>query len=163
MLCCAVLCCRWAFVDFFSIEYATATLTDPRNTRLDGRTLVLEYAGSDAVRRGAPKSDAGAGGYVPKRPKPFVRGSVRRAEREKLAATAPEPGTFDASKPLAKRHKDTPEERRARRAAKKEEKKAQRADGHRGRGRARPGAALANAQRASQAIVASAGTKTTFE
>jgi sirohydrochlorin ferrochelatase len=39
-------------VDFTSVEHATAALTNPKNHRLNGRHLVVEYASADAVRRG---------------------------------------------------------------------------------------------------------------
>lgn len=42
-------------MDFTSVENATACLIDPRNHRLDGRQLVVEYASAEAVRRGQPK------------------------------------------------------------------------------------------------------------
>ncbi|KAI0036788.1 hypothetical protein K488DRAFT_81776 [Vararia minispora EC-137] len=45
-------CKGWAFVDFTSIKYATAALTNPRNHHLNGRNLVVEYASPEAVRRG---------------------------------------------------------------------------------------------------------------
>ena len=44
---------RSAFVHFSSIEHATAVLI---NYHLNGQTLVVEYAGVNAVRHGAPKS-----------------------------------------------------------------------------------------------------------
>ncbi|KAG6379012.1 hypothetical protein JVT61DRAFT_13303 [Boletus reticuloceps] len=45
-------CKGFAFVDFTSIEHATEALVNPRNHRLNGRDLVVEYASPDAVRRG---------------------------------------------------------------------------------------------------------------
>ncbi|KAI5985574.1 hypothetical protein EDC04DRAFT_3129610, partial [Pisolithus marmoratus] len=45
-------CKGFAFVDFTSIEQATNALINPRNHRLKGRDLVVEYASPDAVRRG---------------------------------------------------------------------------------------------------------------
>ena len=42
----------WAFLDFVDITEATAALTNPRNHRMNGRDLKLEYASPDAVRRG---------------------------------------------------------------------------------------------------------------
>ncbi|KAK2465961.1 hypothetical protein APHAL10511_001602 [Amanita phalloides] len=49
------LCKGFAFVDFMSMEDATSALTHPKNSLLNGRKLVIEYASPDAVRRGAPK------------------------------------------------------------------------------------------------------------
>jgi len=45
-------CKGWAFVDFTTTENATAALVNTRNHTLDGRKLRVEYASSDAVRRG---------------------------------------------------------------------------------------------------------------
>ncbi|KAF8138790.1 hypothetical protein EV363DRAFT_1522492 [Boletus edulis] len=42
----------FAFVDFTTIDHATEALVNPRNHRLNGRDLVVEYASPDAVRRG---------------------------------------------------------------------------------------------------------------
>lgn len=44
---------RWAFVDFHLPEQCTRALLNARNHSLDGRSLVVEYASPDAVRRGA--------------------------------------------------------------------------------------------------------------
>jgi RNA recognition motif-containing protein len=56
---------RWAFVDFTSIDHATAALVNPKNHHLDGRNLVVEYASAEAVRRGGggprPKKIEGGG------------------------------------------------------------------------------------------------------
>ncbi|KAF8437129.1 hypothetical protein L210DRAFT_3406132, partial [Boletus edulis BED1] len=45
-------CKGFAFVDFTTIDHATEALVNPRNHRLNGRDLVVEYASPDAVRRG---------------------------------------------------------------------------------------------------------------
>ncbi|KDE08999.1 hypothetical protein MVLG_00721 [Microbotryum lychnidis-dioicae p1A1 Lamole] len=46
-------CKGWAFVDFHLPEQCTRALLNIRNHSLAGRTLNVEYASSDAVRRGA--------------------------------------------------------------------------------------------------------------
>ena len=50
---------RFAFIDFESTAKATAALLEPRNGRLLGRELIREYAGVDAIRRGARRHRAG--------------------------------------------------------------------------------------------------------
>lgn len=146
---------RFAFVDFFTALQATATLIDPRNSHLDGRQLILQYAGADAIRRGASK------GRASDRTQDFRTSKESTREDEKISdkasyasSTAPEPGSFDADKILAKRHKETKEERQRRRESGISHNK-----------RVRPGAALANAQRGrvSIALDAPQGEKKTFD
>lgn len=157
---------RFAFIDFFTPAYATASLCDPHNARLLGRDLKLEYAGADAIRRGAVKqpgdrprefngrrADHARSGFQ-RGPKPEGNGTASGAEEEQQQA-APEPGTFDPDAPLPKKHKETKEEREARRAA--NPAKTNR--------RIKPGAALANAQRGKVSIDhrASMKAKVTFD
>ena len=90
-------------MDFTSVENATSALTNPKNHRLDGRTLVVEYASAEAVRRGG-------GGGLPRPVKPVKKGphSERREEvgtkgKEKVVVndrSRPKPG---AALALAKR------------------------------------------------------------
>lgn len=168
----------FAFVDFFTPAHATATLIDPRCTRLDGRDITLQYAGADAVRRGAVKGSAAAsaGTHSGDRAhksgaRPWAYGGERPAKRarddayaegaeqtEEFLGPAP-PKHFDPDAPVEKVHKPTREERLAKRAA----------DAAAGRGgpqrRAKPGAALANAQRGQTGIVTEGtpATKITFD
>ena len=51
----------FAFVDFMTIEHATSALINPKNHQLNGRSLIVEYASPDAVRRGAPKGKSSDG------------------------------------------------------------------------------------------------------
>jgi len=51
-------CKGWAFIDFYTIPQATAALLNGRNHTLQNRTLVVEYAGADAIRRGGNRSAA---------------------------------------------------------------------------------------------------------
>lgn len=44
-----------------TIEHATSALINPKNHQLNGRSLIVEYAGPDAVRRGAPKGKTSDG------------------------------------------------------------------------------------------------------
>jgi hypothetical protein len=60
-------------------EHATSVLINPKNHLLNGRKLVVEYAGADAVRRGAPKAKREAGVDPPKRGESKSHGP--RAER----------------------------------------------------------------------------------
>lgn len=150
----------FAFIDFFSPAYATASLIDPRNSKLDGRELLLQYAGADAIRRGAPKGQIG--GPRPKREgiQPFKRPHREAFEPpvevvKEILGPAPEIGSFDPDAPLPKKHKETKEERIKRREI-------QNAMPNR---RAKPGAALANTPRGKTGIVVDApvGIKTTFD
>ncbi|ETS59736.1 hypothetical protein PaG_06258 [Moesziomyces aphidis] len=145
-------CKGFGFVDFHTLDQATASLIDPRNTFLDGRKLLLQYAGADATRRGASKTqktrlDAPREnkkvGFMRKRPRDHDDSQPEQQHE------APAPGSFDPDAPLPKKHKETQQERAARRAGPQR--------------RAKPGAALANAPRASVGIVQSTGTKVTFD
>lgn len=170
-------------MDFHTSAYATASLIDPRNYRLDGRELTLEFAGADAVRRGAPKSakgnwpssreslqhrPGGRGGHGGGAGRGGFRGGPggRREERYAHSGDAgAEPGAgagADAeavpmSTSTNPNHKETQAERRARREREGKSGAPTR--------RAKPGAALANAQRGKVGIdlTGEAGKKTTFE
>ncbi|UZJ54466.1 hypothetical protein CBS101457_003786 [Exobasidium rhododendri] len=153
-------CKGFAFIDFFSPEYATASLIDPRNSRLDGRELTLQYAGADAIRRGAPKGQI-SHGPRPRRdnqrgpPKRPFNDAFETQEATVDLGPAPEPGTFDPDAPMPKKHKETKEERIKRREI-------QNASSTK---RAKPGAALANAPRGKMGIEFNApkGVKKTFD
>lgn len=112
----------------------------------------MQYAGPEAIRRGAPK-----GKGVPRTEgydrAPRFRREARPEERKDLAESAPVPGTFDPEEPLVKRHKETREER------------AKRREGDNRHRRVKPGAALAQAQRGKIAIATDApvGQKKTFD
>lgn len=154
------LCKGFAFVDFTSIEHATDALINPKNHHLNGRTLVVEYAGADAVRRGAPKSaklvdreHKGKGGDRPPRadnPR-YKRDRLPRQVEEQPKTTE----TAEAVKPRQRKSwdgKDSPA-------------KGDIVHGVRHKGpktRPKPGAALALAKRESVAIVPSQGKKITF-
>jgi len=145
---------RFAFVDFTSIEHATTALINPKNHHLNGRTLVVEFAGADAVRRGAPKSakpvdkpeHKGRGGadnprYRTDRPPKNIEEQPQMVE---TAVTAEPKKAWDGKNRAAKSDK---------------------LDGARHKGpktRPKPGAALALAKRESVAIVPSEGKKITF-
>ncbi|CAO1618962.1 unnamed protein product [Parajaminaea phylloscopi] len=178
-------CKGFAFVDFHTPAHAAASLVDPRNYRLDGRELKVEFASAEAVRRGAPKS-FGTGNGAPhsggrgKWPSPRESTGGRRGGPEwrsnndgdfrRQRQAGPEHAQGDASEaaePLpsrapaegadGKRHKETQAERQARREREARDGKSKK--------RAKPGAALANAQRGKTGIDLSgeAGTRTTFE
>ncbi|SPO31461.1 related to RNA-binding protein rnp24 [Ustilago trichophora] len=145
-------CKGFGFLDFHTVEQATSSLLDPRNTFLDGRKIVLQYASADATRRGASKQQKTA--IVAKRPNQLRVGFHRKPRfNNQEDRPPPVPGSFDANVELPKKHKETKEERIARRQS----------QGTNTQRRARPGAALANAQRASTAVVQSTGTKVTFD
>ncbi|KAJ7639274.1 hypothetical protein FB45DRAFT_1001197 [Roridomyces roridus] len=147
------LCKGFAFVDFTSVEHATSALINPKNHQLNGRSLVVEYASADAVRRGAPKAKreegGGGGGDRKQRPRKEPRSSGPRAEkREKRPA-------MDSNVPVAAASQD------ADAAAPHNADSESRRKGP--KSRPRPGAALALAKRESTAIVPSQGKKVVFE
>lgn len=174
----------WAFIDFTSIEHATAALTNPKNHRLDGRSLVVEYASPDAVRRGGggprPKADA-----ADARPRPR-RGGSSRGGRTDLGGRSE--GSSNRGDRGAKEDRgwwkgsreESAQEDVVAHVAPAQPAGAEApatydsgtgtgggADrdrgGYRGvKGRSKPGAALALAKRESTAIVASQGKKITF-
>ncbi|KAJ1021909.1 hypothetical protein NDA16_003671 [Ustilago loliicola] len=149
-------CKGFGFLDFHTVEQATASLIDPRNTFLDGRKIILQYASADATRRGASKTQKSAianrkpnelrVGFMRKRDIPRTRTEHEHAPRreQQQSVQLPAPGSFDPNAPLPKKHKETKEERIARRAA----------------GDTRGGEAQ---RRASVAVVESTGTKVTFD
>lgn len=183
-------CKGFAFVDFHTPTYSTASLIDPRNYRLDGRELTIQFAGADAVRRGAPKSairdgtaarggrgggrgGRGGGDFAPRGP-PRAGGSYEEYKkgppREKRVwgaegddSVAAEGGRASAPAPVVLPVSDNPnhKETQAERKARRER------DGKASKDtrRATPGAALANAQRGKTAIDLSgeAGKKVTFD
>ncbi|KAH9894454.1 hypothetical protein C8Q73DRAFT_695615 [Cubamyces lactineus] len=149
-------CKGWAFVDFTSIEHATAALTNPRNHQLDGRKLVVEYASPEAVRRGgggSPRADKDQKG----------RGQKPGAKRDRAARNDDADGAEGDGSPAKKRRTEEREGEGESRAA----SRGKRTDvagkgGKNPRARAKPGAALAQAKREDVAIVPSQGKKIVF-
>jgi len=165
---------RWAFVDFTSIEHATAALINPKNHRLDGRSLVVEYASAEAVRRG--------GGWLKSKTEETGprRGSFRsgRTDRgggsERGRSTRVNQGDKEGRGWKGSRV-EIGQGDKVESALLKDEDIAPKAQdsgrlysgadrgGYKGvKGRSKPGAALALAKRESVAIVASQGQKITF-
>ncbi|KAG6330557.1 hypothetical protein ID866_8533 [Astraeus odoratus] len=147
-------CKGFAFVDFTSVEYATNALVNPRNHRLNGRDLVVEYASAEAVRRGGGTSKDSKQGHQckmnrdqkPKEPKATrspAKNGTREAEGDHRDDTKVEITTELIITPHPERRKRT-------------------VDDHSRQKRARPGAALAQAPRQSAAIVPSQGQKIVF-
>ncbi|KAI9574390.1 hypothetical protein HD554DRAFT_2011649 [Boletus coccyginus] len=149
-------CKGFAFVDFTSVEYATEALVDPRNHRLNGRHLVVEYASLDAVRRGG-----GGGG---------PRNSREDRDQKRRSGTGKTPQRGSANVPYSKqcppRHIEQRDAEDAEMPAEETTPRSRRPDraGHdrAHTRRAKPGAALAHAQRQSAAILPSQGQKTVF-
>ncbi len=136
----------FAFVDFISVEHATAVLINPRNHKLNGRQLVVEYASPDAVRRGGHR-EKGAG--TPNGQKKFetakTEGRRRMDEGDGESRWSRRGGDMNEVD-------DSFTHRRGEKGAK---------DGYAKR-RPKPGAALALAKRENVAIVPSEGTRITF-
>ncbi|WFC96105.1 Nucleolar protein 13 [Malassezia brasiliensis] len=145
-------CKGFAFVDFVSTTDATKALLEPRNGRLLGRTLQLEYAGVDAIRRGASRNLLPD--YVPT---PRRRRAPKASEDAGVGAPAPADARGDASTDATSDAPDAgpgargpPEPRRV-------------PGKPRGPSRMRPGAANAAAPRQHYAIQPAAGKRITFE
>lgn len=135
-----VLTFSFAFIDFDSAAQATKALIEPRNARLLGRTLQLEFAGVDAVRRGASKD------LLPD----YVPGRRRRRAAQGTQAPSEVPSTSmqDTQDETDQAAMDAPSAPRRKASAPR---------------RLRPGAANASAPRQSYGIVPSEGKRTTFE
>ncbi|WFD20110.1 Nucleolar protein 13 [Malassezia caprae] len=133
-------CKGFAFIDFDSAAQATKALIEPRNARLLGRTLQLEFAGVDAVRRGASKD------LLPD----YVPGRRRRRPTQDAQAPPrdPSPSVPDTPEEAEPAATDAPTASRRKASAPR---------------RLRPGAANASAPRQSYGIVPSEGKRTTFE
>ncbi|KAN0132643.1 hypothetical protein V8E53_009659 [Lactarius tabidus] len=136
------LCKGFAFVDFTSAEHATAALIHPKNHRLDGRKLVVEYASADAVRRG------GGAGSRPKKEREPAEGN-RGERKDRIETTVSTSGPLDDEKSMDSGRRSG--------ASRKVD------NGTKRKSRPAPGAALALAKRESVAIVASQGRKITFD
>lgn len=151
---------RFAFVDFTSVEGATAALIHPKNHQLDGRKLKVEYASADAVRRGG-----GAGhkrkpkGASTEAPEESRARSKRRDStvgdgahgRDDVETTITSPKTQEERSTATTHGNDA--------FAKPKPK----ADHRRHKSRPTPGAALALAKREQVAIVPSQGRRITFD
>ncbi|GAA5953402.1 hypothetical protein JCM3765_005026 [Sporobolomyces pararoseus] len=161
-------CKGWAFVDFHLPAQATRALLNLHNHSLNGRSLNVEYASAEAVRRGGlgTRAVSKANGAARARggdedgERSGARGGEKRKGRDwddsdmVAAATAAASGSFYDGPPAARR---APRGDGFGERPKREERPGK------GGERAKPGAALAMAQRASEAIVQSTGRKTTFE
>ena len=152
---------RWAFVDFTTIEHATAALINPKNYFLGGRKLVVEYASPEAVRRGGggPREKSAkkkpVEGDEDAEPKAFQRRGERvRPARKRQAEDGPAEED-SAERPAKKPRLDKAEDTSKRRKDGRERE-------GRPKSRAKPGAALASAKREAVSIVPSQGKKITF-
>jgi RNA recognition motif-containing protein len=134
---------RWAFVDFTSIEHATTALTNPRNHRLNGRELVVEYASPDAVRRGGGGPPRGSKNALPSKQASRNNDEMQQKWQKTTDEAESKPETI---RPAGDRDSKTFKKK---------------GDGR--RSRPAPGAALALAKREQIAIVPSQGTKITFD
>lgn len=155
------LCKGFAFVDFMTVEHATSALINPRNHHLNGRNLVVEYAGPDAVRRGAPKSKP-VDGTAPKGRRP-PRADRPQRTFDKYKSTNQSQETEEAADSHLK--EEPVVESKSRKQRDDKERPAANLEGVRHKGpksRPKPGAALALAKRESAAIIPSQGRKITF-
>ncbi|POY73589.1 hypothetical protein BMF94_3122 [Rhodotorula taiwanensis] len=178
-------CKGWAFVDFHLAAQATRALLNLHNHQLNGRKLNVEYASAEAVRRGGlgtrsavkrvrsqreqdgdnDGADDGARRGPRKRQDRHASGEASsfgdvdvRALAVDAAASSSAKGTYGGPPRPPRRNFDHQGgEDFAARGPNRREKELP------GGKRAKPGAALAMAQRASEAIVQSTGTKVVFD
>lgn len=151
---------RFAFVDFTTIEHATAVLINPKNHLLNGRKLVVEYAGADAVRRGAPKVKREEGSTPTRRKDTQHRGSrPDRPDRRQHDSSWSKPKEDLSEKPVVV---DDQQPTKHRYGERNEQTQPMNGKQKGPRVRPKPGAALALAKRESAAIVPSKGQKITF-
>lgn len=142
-----------------TIDGATSALINPKNHHLNGRKLVVEYAGVDAVRRGAPKSKQVDGAFSQGKRPP----RKERPQRDVDASTEPISDWNDAPKPSTTETADADSAPRGKWDSGKERPAAAEGVRHKGpKSRPKPGAALALAKRESAAIVPNQGQKITF-
>ncbi|EHS62806.1 uncharacterized protein PGTG_22688 [Puccinia graminis f. sp. tritici CRL 75-36-700-3] len=158
-------CKGFAFVDFETIDQATNVLVNLKNHRLDGRNLTVEYASVEAVKRGGGsvrsmhQQQQSKRGYLGSagptgRPDRFQRDEAPHLARRPPPSIEPRPRTHPNNPSSTRSHQPTapfapppiiappPAAEEPVRKVKKEFK-----------GRQKPGAALANAQRAPTGIV----------
>lgn len=170
----------WAFVDFHLAAQATRALLNLHNHQLNGRKLNVEYASAEAVRRGQLGSRAVSKAHGRQRREAPAEGADegygdragggggagrKRAEREwddgdvrSFAAEAVADAAANGNgRPERQRREKMP------RGGDGAERRGREPQPLPGGKRAKPGAALAMAQRASEAIVPGQGKKVTFD
>jgi hypothetical protein len=159
-------CCSFAFVDFATTEHATSVLVNPKNHFLNGRKLVLEYAGADAVRRGASKMKIKReeGATLPRRQKAGSCGlrAERIEHKRRLASTQSKEGDEQPAKQSTPVVFQRSSEQRYGRGDKKTRSNDSAIKVKGPKVRPKPGAALALARRETAAILPSQGNKITF-
>ena len=146
---------RFAFVDFTSVEHATAALIHPKNHQLDGRKLVVEYASADAVRRG------GGAGHKPRKmsAEGHTEGRSRSRRRDSLGGDKANEKANDLE-PVTTNSR--PQKEKSTAAGRGNDTSAK-LKGYTRKSRPAPGAALALAKREQVAIVPSQGRRITFD
>jgi RNA recognition motif-containing protein len=169
---------RFAFLDFETPEHATEVLTNPRNHYLNGRSLVMEFASSDAVRRGGYRSkidgkgkEHAPGNLNPEQPPVHITSSPRARnaldteggyenikKQERPGPYAYDRTAADTIRP-AKRIKVVKQDKSTHT---KRGPTAGRGGDTSTRTRPKPGAALAHARREQISIVPSQGKKIVF-
>ncbi|WFC99696.1 Nucleolar protein 13 [Malassezia yamatoensis] len=145
-------CKGFAFIDFESIPKATQALVEPRNAQLLGRTLQLEYAGIDAVRRGASRNLLPDYVPTPRRRKSRLSESGEMINKS-LPMDAREDSATHNDASGAPESNLLPSDTTPQRPSRKSRPPA----------RVRPGAANAQAQRQHYAIQPASGKRTTFD
>ena len=142
------------------MDNATAALINPKNHRLNGRNLVVEYASPDAVRRGASKTGQSKGGADQKRRLTSGDGKKTAPELEKVPTNAETNETFTTHHEHEQQPRLDTDSKKVKRFASRQDVTAMKHQ--RFETRSRPGAALAQAKREAVAIVPSQGKKIVF-
>ena len=146
-------------MDFTSVDNSTAALINPRNHHLNGRDLVVEYAGPDAVRRGGLK----VGGVIPHKRRPLSAGYKKtRGRKEAVEGTAAQDGDTGTT---VQGHDHTGIDLKVTETVKSISTTGKQGVGDQRRSqksRPKPGAALALAKRETAAILPSQGKKIVF-
>lgn len=155
-------CKGWAFVDFTSTEHATAALTNPKNHHLDGRKIVVEYASPDAVRRGGGLALLGKKDKYSKEGREFKERIKETLPKRHHAKHAVDEGGDAEGADEDTAEPPPPKEKREKKSDPRKSGKDSRRDSTSRKVRAKPGAALAQAPRASATIVPSQGQKIKF-
>ncbi|KAH9938287.1 uncharacterized protein B0H18DRAFT_1112462 [Fomitopsis serialis] len=162
----------WAFVDFTSTEHATSGLVNQKNHFLDGRTLVVEYASPDAVRRGGniprSKDPNDKNGYAKARERQGKMGRTHQRDdasspqRKRKTGGEEDAGADADAEPDADGENASPKRRRVEDGTRTSERGTAGKGGKPPRARPKPGAALALAKRETAAIVPAQGRKIVF-
>ncbi|ORX40994.1 hypothetical protein BD324DRAFT_678396 [Kockovaella imperatae] len=163
-------CKGFAFLDFHTVDQATAVLINRKNYTLVGRSLLLQYASEDAARR----AGSGPKGHTKRAPR--TERAIAQGDRPPPHARPPRPVSTPKSsfidiqprpRPVVVEAESRPMTEgpdtyvdRPERSERKNDKRGKKWEAT---GRPKPGAALAMAKREKVGIVEAKGEKITFD